>query len=87
MNASYTPRRSWRSVARGVASVVAVLAGALVALAAAAIGIPPVAWIVRQLTATARQAYRLGRFGEPSTCTDLDVVVVDAEIVSEEEHR
>jgi len=82
---TYTPARTWRTVGRGVAAVARLLLSALDALLAAAVGIPPIGWCARQLGALIRETYRLGRFGEPSECTDLAVVVVDAEVISDEQ--
>lgn len=53
---------------------------------AALAGWPPVAWIVSRLAAATREAYRLARFGPTSTCTDLQVIVYDGDII-EENHR
>jgi hypothetical protein len=78
---TYTPNRSWRTVGRGLAAVARLLVSAADALITAAVGVPPIGWCVRQLVAAIRETYRLGRFGEPSTCTDVAVVVVDAEII------
>lgn len=81
----YTPDRTWRTVGRGLAAVARLLLSALDALITAAVGIPPIAWIARQLAGALRDQYRIGRFGEPSTRTDLAVVVVDAEIISDKQ--
>lgn len=86
MNAmTYTPRRTWRAVGHGLAAVARLLLSALDALITAAVGIPPIAWLARQVGALIRETYRLGRYGEPSSCTDLAVVVVDAEVINDEE--
>lgn len=84
---AYTPRRTWRTVGRGLTAVARLLLAALDALVTAAIGIPPIAWCARRLGGAIRDQYRLGRFGEPSTRTDLAVVVVDAEVLDEEGDR
>lgn len=78
------PRRTWRTVGRGLAAVAAFLLSAVDALVTAALGVPPIAWTARQLAAMVREAYRLGQYGEPSTCTDLAVVVLDGEVIDEE---
>jgi hypothetical protein len=87
VNATYTPARTWRTVGRGLAAFARLLLTALDALITAAVGIPPIAWCARRLGGAIRAQYRLGRFGEPSTRTDLAVVVVDAEILDEEDDR
>jgi hypothetical protein len=82
---TYTPRRTWRTVGRGLAAVARLFLSALDALLTAAVGIPPIAWCARQLGALIRETYRLGRYGEPSDSTDLAVVVIDAEVIYDEE--
>jgi hypothetical protein len=52
----------------------------------ARLGYPPAAWIISRLAAATRAAYRLGRYGPPSTRTDLAVIVYDGNII-EENHR
>lgn len=84
---AYTPDRTWRTVGRGLAAVARLLLSALDALITAAIGIPPIGWCVRRLAGAIRETYRLGRFGEPSTRTDLAVIVVDAEIIDKEDDK
>lgn len=82
---AYTPRRTWRTVGRGLAVAAALILSALDALATAALGIPPIGWLARRSAALVRDAYRYGRYGAPSSCTDLAVAVVDAEIIDDEE--
>ena len=82
---AYTPRRTCHTVARGLLAVAVLVAGALDALVTAAIGVPPVAWTTRRLARLVRDAYRIGRYGPPSTCTDLAVVVPDGEVIDDEE--
>lgn len=81
----YTPDRTWQTVGRGLVAVARLLLSALDALITAAIGIPPIGWCARQIGALIRETYRLGRFGEPSTRTDLAVIVIDAEIISDKQ--
>jgi hypothetical protein len=78
---------TWRSTLRGLAAVAIALLSALDAWVAAAIGTPPTGWWTRQAARVLTDAYRLGRYGTPSTCTELQVVVTDAEIVDEENGR
>lgn len=75
-----------RSRLRGLLAVIRLIASAADQLVTALVGLPPAAWIVRRLAGAVRCAYQLGRYGPPSTCTDLAVVIVDGEII-EENHR
>lgn len=68
---------------RGIWAVVRLWTSAADHYVTALIGIPPIAWIAGRLAAATRAAYRLGRFGPPSTCTDLAVIVHDGEIIEE----
>jgi hypothetical protein len=81
---TYTPRRTWRTVGRGLAAVARLLLSALDALITAAVGIPPIAWCARQFAGVIRETYRLGRYGPPSTRTAVELHIADAEIVDEE---
>lgn len=81
----YTPDRTWQTVGRGLAAVARLLLTALDALITAAIGIPPIGWCARRVAGLIRETYRIGRFGEPSGCTALAVVVIDAEVIDNEE--
>ena len=84
MNAmTYTPARTWRTVGRGLAAVARLLLTALDALITAAVGIPPVGWIARQVGVVIRETYRLGRFGPPSPSREVAVVIEEGEIVNE----
>lgn len=76
---------AYPSVRRGLVAVAVLLLTAADALLTAAVGIPPVAWCARRIGAVVREAYRLGRFGEPSTCRAVELHITDAEIVDDEE--
>lgn len=52
----------------------------------ARLGHPPVTWVASRLAAATRQAYRLGRYGPPSTSTDLAVIVYDG-VIEERNHE
>lgn len=71
---------------RGTWAVLRLWAGAADHYLTALAGIPPIAWITSRAAAATRAAYRLGRFGPPSTSTDLAVVVIDGDFI-EEHHR
>ncbi len=75
---------STRRVLRGLVAVLVLLISAVDALVTAAVGLPPIAWCVRRFAAVVRDAYRLGRFGPPSTCTDLESFVFEGVIVDDE---
>jgi hypothetical protein len=71
----------------GLHAVAVFLLSGLDALVTAAVGLPPVAWIVRQVAAVVREAYRLGRFGPLSTRRELAVIVYEGEVLEEEGDR
>jgi hypothetical protein len=71
---------------RGLAAAARLWLSAADHYVTALIGCPPVAWIAARCAAATRAAYRLGRFGPPSTRTDLTVIVYDGDII-EENHR
>lgn len=75
-----------RSRLAGMAAVVRLHLSAVDHYVTARLGWPPVAWMTRRLAAVVREAYRLSRFGPPSTRTDLAVIVYDGDII-EEHHR
>jgi hypothetical protein len=75
-----------RSRLAGLAAVARLVCSAADHYVTALVGLPPVAWITRQIVGAVRDAYRLGRFGPPSTCTDLAVIVYDGEILEEKTH-
>jgi hypothetical protein len=70
-----------RAVLRGVLAVVVLLTSAVDHYLTALAGTPTIAWCTRQVAGVIRDAYRLGRFGPPSTRTDIEPLIVDAEIV------
>jgi hypothetical protein len=72
---------SLAGVIRGLAAVVALFTSAFDHLITAAAGIPPIAWCARQAAEVIRDTYRRGRFGPPSTRTDIEPVVIDAEVI------
>jgi hypothetical protein len=74
-----------RTIARlaGLLAVMRLLFSAADHYVTARLGRPPLAWVARQVAAAVREAYRLGRFGPPSTCTNLAVIVYDGEIIEE----
>lgn len=78
------PRRDWRAVARGLAAVARLLLSALDALTTAAVGVPPIAWLIGQITAAIREAYRVGRYGPLSASREVAPLVYEGELVDEE---
>ncbi|MGH3375958.1 MAG: hypothetical protein ACRDP6_14565 [Actinoallomurus sp.] len=74
-----------RAHLRGLWAVVRLVASAADHHITARLGCPPLAWCARRVTRVLRDAYRHGRFGPPSTCTDLAVIVYDGDI--EEKHH
>lgn len=79
MSASYP--FSLRGVLRGLTAVLVLFTSAADHYLTALAGIPPIAWCTRQVAGVIRDAYRSGRFGPPSTRTDIEHHIVDAEIV------
>lgn len=75
-----------RARLRGLWAVVCLVASAADHYVTAQLGYPPLAWCIRRVAGVLRGTYRLARFGPPSTCTDLAVVVYDGDII-EENHR
>jgi hypothetical protein len=78
-----------RTVARlaGLLAVIRLLFSAADHYVTARLGWPPLAWVVRQVAAVVREAYRLGRFGPLSTRRELAVIVYEGEVLEEEGDR
>lgn len=82
-----TRTRDWYAIGAGIRAVLALFLGAVDALVSAVLGIPPIRWCAAHLAEVIRAEYWRGRFGPPSDHTDLEPVVVDAEIVDEEPNQ
>lgn len=77
------PGVDWRGIARGVWTVIVLLVSAVDHYLAAVFGIPPLAWCARQVAGVIAEAYRRGRYGQPSDCTQVVPAVFDGEFVDE----
>jgi hypothetical protein len=72
-----------RGLACGLWAVVVLVTSAADHYLAALFGAPPLAWCTRQIAAVVRDAYRQGRFGPPSACTQVVQVIYDAEVIDD----
>jgi hypothetical protein len=72
---------SLRGVLRGLAAVLVLFTSAADHYLTALAGIPPIAWCTRQVAGVIRDAYRAGRFGPPSTRTDIEPIIIVGEVV------
>jgi hypothetical protein len=70
------PHTSLRARLRGLCAAVAFMAGAADALVTAALGLPPVTFIVRRFGAAVRRAYRAGAAPPPVLATTVRPAVV-----------
>lgn len=79
------PARSsvWRGVLRGLWAVAVLLSSALDHYLAAVAGTYTIAWQTRRVAAVIGTAYRTGRYGSLSSCTDLEVAVFHFEVIDE----
>ena len=73
----------WRGVLRGLWSVAVLLSSALDHYLAAVAGTYTIAWQSRRIAAVIGEAYRTGRYGPLSSCTDLEPAIFDAEIIDD----
>jgi hypothetical protein len=72
---------SLRGVLRGLTAVLVLFTSAADHYLSALAGTHTVAWCTRQITTAIRETYRFGRYGPPSTRTDIQPIIIDAEIV------
>lgn len=79
------PGRSpvWWGVLRGLWAVVVLFISALDHYLAAVAGTYTIAWQSRRIAAVIAEAYRTGRYGPLSSCTDLEPAIFDAEIIDD----
>lgn len=74
-------RYGWRAVGRGLWAVVVLFTSALDHYLAAAAGTYTIAWQTKRIATVVAEAYRTGRYGPLSSCTDLELAVFEAEFI------